>query len=128
MSQSRESKAKAQSASTQVANREAQKHDEAKQLHSLLELQRIVGNQAVSRLINAGRLQPKLRVGPQDDPSEREADALASRVVEPTSGLMVQRKCAACSTGAPCSECANEEQLPVQRKARSEPLSPTGLS
>ena len=127
MSQSRERRAKTQNGSTRVANRGDFEQDEARQLHPLLKLQRIAGNRAVLHLLGAGGLRSKLRAGPQYDPHEREANSLASRVV-PTSGLTVQRKCAACSAGAPCSECADEERPPVQRKAGSEPLSSTGLS
>ncbi|MGB9180944.1 MAG: DUF4157 domain-containing protein [Pyrinomonadaceae bacterium] len=128
MSKSRDHKAKATTASTQAANRESQQQDKAKGLHPLLELQQTIGNQAVLRLLGAGRLQAKPRDDTQYDSYEREADRIASQIVESNSGLMVQRKCAACSSGALCSECAPEESPLIQRKARSEPLSHTGLS
>jgi hypothetical protein len=56
-----------------------------------------------------GLLQPKLAIGPVDDPLEREADAVADRVMNaPADGLPVQRTCAAC---------AHEEAEQLQQKA-----------
>lgn len=46
----------------------------------LSDLQRSVGNQAVVELLRIG--QPKMEVGPADDPFEREADSVASQVVQ----------------------------------------------
>lgn len=53
-------------------------------------------NQALQTLLRDGQLQAKLRVGPVDDPLEREADAVAERVTR-TTAPTVQRKCAACA-------------------------------
>lgn len=59
------------------------------------ELQQSAGNQALLRLLSAGALQTKSKA---------------------SSGLLVQRKCAACAVGAPCSECGDEERERVQHK------------
>lgn len=65
------------------------------------------------------RIQAKLAVGAPNDPFEREADAVADRVMrmpEP----QVQRACAACASGAPCTECEEEKKL------RRKPAAPDG--
>jgi len=49
--------------------------------HSIRRLQQSVGNQATLALLQSGLIQAKLRVGPPDDPYEREADRVADRVV-----------------------------------------------
>jgi hypothetical protein len=70
--------------------------------------------------------QAKLSVSAPDDPSEREADHVADRVMrmpEPT----VQRKCATCGSGpTPCPTCEAEKKL--QRKAVSAAAPPTSVS
>jgi hypothetical protein len=69
--------------------------------------------------------QQKLRVGSPSDPLEREADALAERMIgegapQPVFSLgsasPVQRSCSACAPAAPCSSCAKEDRAVVQRK------------
>lgn len=49
-------------------------------------LQRAVGNQAVQRLVEDGRLQPKLSVSQPNDASEREADRVAEAVMRMPAG------------------------------------------
>jgi hypothetical protein len=63
---------------------------------SLPDLQR-AGNQAIQDLFRSSLLQPKLTVGDIDDPAEREADAVATRVIgapagSKTSGLSNQEQ------------------------------------
>lgn len=73
---------------------------------------------AVRAALQAGEVQAKLQVGPQNDAFEREADAVAARVVSnqpagPVSTLTntgSQRKCAACT----------EEEEQAQAKLRSD--------
>jgi Domain of unknown function (DUF4157) len=48
------------------------------------------------RLNNTIIIQPKLSVGAVDDPFEREADAMADRVMRMPETSFIQRKCAAC--------------------------------
>jgi Calpain family cysteine protease len=50
-------------------------------LHPVLRLQRAVGNQAVQRMINSGRLQTKLKVNQPGDAYEQEADQVAKQVM-----------------------------------------------
>src|SRR5260370_30101374 len=50
-------------------------------LHPVLRLQRAVGNQAVQRMINSGRLQAKLNVNQPGDVYEQEADQAAEQVM-----------------------------------------------
>jgi len=76
----------------------------------LVELQQAAGNRALLRLLAGGAAQRKPKVSEPGDESEQQADSIAARVTGNGSGLMVQRKCAACAVGPPCSECANEEE------------------
>lgn len=72
---------------------------------------------AVRAALHAGQVQAKLRVGPQNDAYEREADAVAARVVadQPVgpistlAGSASQRKCDACSD--------EDEQIQAQRRS-----------
>jgi hypothetical protein len=50
-------------------------------VQGVLQLQRSIGNQAVSRLFAGGVLQAKLHVGPAGDRYEREADEVAAEVM-----------------------------------------------
>ena len=76
---------------------------------------------AVSRALRSGTLQAKLKVGPQNDAYEREADAVASRVMEGRSsgpistleGGALQRMCAEC-------EEEGAQRVDVQRQGAEE--------
>lgn len=75
-------------------------------------LQRVLGNQAYRRLIQA-----KLEVGPPNDRYEREADRVADAVMrmpEPA----IQR---ACDCGGTCAQCQEEA---VQRQSVAETITP----
>ena len=92
--------------------------DEVSPPDPLLELQQGVGNQALLRLLGGGRLQAKSNLSPPTDAGEQQADLIAVRIAGSASGAVVQRKCAACAEGAPCSECGDEEREGrVQRKS-----------
>ena len=67
----------------------------------LVRLQRLVGNQAVQRMLASKTIQAKMTVGAADDPFEREADAVASQVMAKRD--IVQRE-------------AVEEEEPIQGK------------
>ncbi len=58
--------------------------------HPLLQLQQIIGNQAVLRLLRSGAIQAKLKIGQPDDPYEQEAEKVAEQVMR-TPVLQVQR-------------------------------------
>lgn len=73
--------------------------------NDLIRLQRLVGNQAVSRML----IQAKMTVGAADDPYEREADAVASQV-------MAKRDTVQRSEGGE----AEDEELQMKRIQRSE--------
>lgn len=54
---------------------------------SVLQLQQTIGNQAVQRLLRAGKLQAKLAISQPDDAYEQEAERVAEQVMrmpEPT--------------------------------------------
>jgi hypothetical protein len=79
----------------------------------------------------ATRVQTKLSVGAADDPSEREADQVADRIMRmPQPGI--QRSCAACASGgAACPECEEEERAKIssiRRKAEAPRTSETSVS
>lgn len=102
-------------------------------LHPILQLQQTIGNQAVQRLLRAGVLQAKLRIGQPGDLYEQEADRVAGEVMRSPgpvfSGITgtipsIQKKCAACAIGQGlCPQCAEEEKE-IQRKPLAGPITP----
>jgi outer membrane protein OmpA-like peptidoglycan-associated protein len=84
-------------------------------IHPILQLQRAIGNRAVRRLLQSGRLQTKLNISRPGDIDEQEADRAAEEVMrmpEPA----VQRACAPCAAGgSPCPKCESEKENLVQR-------------
>jgi hypothetical protein len=87
----------------------------------VLQLQRVIGNQAVMRLLRSHAIQAKLEIGVVDDPPESEADHVAEQVMrmpEPaplavTSPLSVlRRKCSACEE----EEKKEEKPVTISRK------------
>jgi hypothetical protein len=60
----------------------------------------LAGNQAMQALLRGGWLRPKLELGGIDDPEEREADAVADRVMRMPDGAC----CASCAAGGSCEE------------------------
>jgi hypothetical protein len=74
----------------------------------------------------AGLIQAKLFISQPSDASEEEADRVSDHVMR-MSEPIVQRKCAACASGAPCPKCEEEK---TQRKEASSDSSevPSGLS
>jgi hypothetical protein len=90
-------------------------------------LQRTIGNEAVTRLLESGIVQAKLRVSQPGDPDEQEADHIADKIVSAQHAPTLQRKCS-CSGSASCSKCAHQEDELIHRKPataalRSFPLS-----
>jgi hypothetical protein len=74
-------------------------------------------------------IQPKLSVGAIDDPFEREADAMADRVMRMPETSFIQRKCASCEDEErihrmpetnflqrKCAACEHEEEEQIHRK------------
>lgn len=68
-------------------------------------------------------IQRKPLVGGSDQADEREADAVADAVVRMVdappiraASVGIQRKCAACEAGRPCSACAEEDGKTIQTK------------
>jgi hypothetical protein len=97
--------------------------------HPILALQQQAGNQAVQQFLRGTGIQAKLAISQPDDPSEREADQVAERVVGlPSSGLVpgfsaisgathVMRKCSCGGSDDECETCKTaREESPVQRK------------
>ncbi len=102
-------------------------------VHTFLQLQRTLGNQAVGRF-----LQAKLKVNQPGDVYEQEADRVTEQVMRMLEPLPapsssdganphVQRKCAACSSGGSlCPTCADEGALQAKETSDVTPVvSPT---
>jgi hypothetical protein len=85
---------------------------EAQDLEPLGDLQQAVGNRGMLHLLGGIALQSKLKTSQPSDPHEQEADRAAAHFAGHHAGAVIQPKCEACATGAPCSECAEEETEP----------------
>jgi hypothetical protein len=72
----------------------------------------LAGNLAVGRILGAHGIRAKLKVSQRGDPEEDEADRLADAMISGSPVHTIQRKCAGCSSGHPCSECEEEELHP----------------
>jgi hypothetical protein len=71
---------------TSVASRS--KAPSAEQVQPLYQLHQTLGNNAIQRLYESGRLQAKLGIGPPGDRFEQEADRVADRVMRMTEPLV----------------------------------------
>lgn len=69
-------------------------------------------------------LQCSLRLGPVDDPFEREADAVADAVVDGASGVNVAENAAVPRIQRACAECENDGEELLQRSAEPHGRSP----
>lgn len=88
-------------------------------LHPMLRLQRTVGNQAVQRLVNSGRLQTKLTVNQPGDVYEQEADRVADQITRAPDSSPTQHTCACggiADSSGECEACATKLNA-IQRKA-----------
>jgi hypothetical protein len=90
-------------------------------------LQRTIGNQAVLRLFESGMAQTKLRVSQPGDADEQQADRVADQIVSAKHQPVLQRKCA-CSGGAACSKCAQEQEDELIHRSAVGPLHPSPFS
>jgi hypothetical protein len=73
-------------------------------VEQVLQLQRIIGNRAVTRLIQSGDIQAKLKIGQPGDIFEQEADRAAEQVMQMPGGSLVRKES---KTG--CPGCLEEE-------------------
>ena len=72
-------------------------------------LQQAAGNQAMLGLLSSGAIQASLRVSQPGDADEREADAVADRVVSSPAQQTIHRKCNCEGGGASCPACEEQE-------------------
>jgi hypothetical protein len=87
---------------------------ESTPLHSVVQLQRQAGNQAVQALLRSGLIQPKLAISNPDDPEEREADNVANTVMRSHAGA----PCSCSGEDEMCEECQQKQFQPtIQRRA-----------
>jgi hypothetical protein len=73
---------------------------------TLLSLQHKAGNRAVGRLVHAGAIQAKLRVGQPHDRYEQEADRVAGQVMRMMPPQVQPKRCACGGIVGPDGECA----------------------
>jgi hypothetical protein len=74
-------------------------------IEQVLQLQRTIGNQAVTRLIQSGTLQAKLKIGQPDDMYEQEADRVAEQIMRMSEGSLARKE-----SEPECPECLEEEE------------------
>ncbi len=79
-------------------------------VHPILQLQAQVGNQAIQAFLRSSGIQAKMAISSPGDPEEREADAVAERVMG--SSLAI----AGCSCGGTCDSCKGQP-VSIQRQA-----------
>ena len=105
--------AKAGPAEAVAARADARRHQQAgaERAAAFSDMQCAAGNLAVQQLFRSGALQAKLTIGQPGDVYEREADEVADRVTRSAASPSIQRRCAACAAGLPCSECEHEEKV-----------------
>ena len=65
-------------------------------------------------------IQAKLTIGPVDDPYEREADAMADKVMRMSDGETLQTKPSPINIQRKCAHCEEEEEEKLQRKEDNE--------
>ncbi len=126
MTQTRDTKKKSDEL---LDHRKPEEHqrDSEFQMHSLLHLQRRVGNRAVVGLLGSyGQLQTKLRSDLTGDAYEQEADDASEQFLQLTSAPagVIQRKCATCSPTSKCASCEEEERLQRKPKTISSAVAP----
>jgi hypothetical protein len=81
------------------------------------------GNQAIQRLLSSP-VQPSVEVNAPGDAAER----VAEDQMTASPPRMVQRKCAACSAGATCSECEEEQTIQKQEQPGPSPKTSTHVA
>jgi hypothetical protein len=92
MSGNRTHEARTRQTSSRKAQTGASKSPSLQMDHtSVLDLQRVIGNQAVQRVLAETGIQAKMTVGAADDAYEREADSVASQVMSSAAQAPVQR-------------------------------------
>src|SRR5262245_6757812 len=88
--------------------------------HPILQLQQIIGNQAMQHLLRSGAIQPKLAISQPGDIYEQEADRVADEVMRMPAPV-IQGSCPACAAGGKvCSTCETEKQRLVQRNTEQD--------
>jgi hypothetical protein len=82
------------------------------------------GNMSMQSLFRSGAIQAKLTIGQPGDVYEREADEVAERVMRSTAVPSIQRKCAGCANGVPCSECEHQDRVQAKEAGGRVPRAP----
>src|SRR5262245_20647916 len=99
---------------SRVSQGRIEPENRATPVHPLLRLQSSIGNQAVSRLIQA-----KLQRSEPGHACKRKADRMLDQLMR-MPGPVIQRTCSACAAGADCPQCQTEKQQ--QERSRMESI------
>jgi hypothetical protein len=92
-----------------------------------LELQQLVGNQAMQQLLRSGLLHAKLAISNPDDHEEREADNVASTVMRIPAGVPASTPCSCADGGELCEECERKKPPPPIQRRASPPAAPPNI-
>jgi hypothetical protein len=96
--------------------------------NSFVDLQQVLWNQAMVRLLESGVIQAKLGISKPGDADEVEADRVAQNIVSASVPSALHRKCACEGSGSPCSKCEEEASGTIHRSAVSPVLRSAQLS
>lgn len=100
-----------------TASRDRQTLPDVSASHPMLQLQQHAGNQAVQQLLRAGAIRAKLAVSNPGDPEEREADAVADRVMRSPDPHAAGGICPCMLSGGELCDSCKQKQAAIQRKA-----------
>ena len=89
-----------------------------------LELQQLVGNQAMQELLRGGFIQAKLAISSPDDPEERQADDVAHTIMRKSAGAPSSTPCSCSGEGEMCEECQQKQSAPALQRRASAPSAP----
>ena len=82
----------------------------------VLQLQQQARNQAVQSWLRSSGIQAKLAISSPDDPEEREADAVADRILRATAAHPAAAPCS-CADGEEKCEACRQKPVSIQRRA-----------
>jgi len=96
----------------------------AASLPPALQLQQMVGNQAMQEFLRSGYIQAKLAISNPDDPEEREADQVAHTIMRKAAGAPFSSPCSCSHDGEMCEDCQQRQSQPTISRRASAPAAP----
>jgi hypothetical protein len=94
-------------------------------LSPALQLQQMVGNQAMQEFLRSGYIQAKLAISNPDDPEEREADQVAYTIMRKAAGVPSSSPCSCSGEGEMCEECQQKQFQPTISRRATAPSAPS---